>query len=63
MGRKRHVTQKSKGRGSHGAKAQYPAHRVCIACRRHQAIRRLNADKVCAKCVSEAYTPATTDLA
>ncbi len=51
----RKQSQRSKSRGSHGAKAGHPVHAGCIACRRHQPIRRLNADKVCVRCVRQAY--------
>lgn len=52
MGRKRPVRQKSKGRGSHGAKATYKVHARCVGCGVHQPVERLNGDKVCPRCLN-----------
>lgn len=55
MGRKRPKTQRSKGRGSHGVKAAYKVHAVCVGCQAHQPVARMDANKVCVRCHRQAY--------
>jgi RNA polymerase-binding transcription factor DksA len=57
MSRKRPTTQRSKGRGSHGAKARYWVHARCCNCGRHQPVRRLDANRLCVLCARGAYSP------
>lgn len=55
------MTQKSKSRGSHGAKAHYAVHGVCVGCGKHKLI--LNRDEVCPTCLKKTYgfVPFSTD--
>jgi Zn finger protein HypA/HybF involved in hydrogenase expression len=43
------VKQRSKGRGSHGAKATHKAHARCAGCGKHVSLERL-IDGVCGSC-------------
>ena len=52
MSRKRPVRQKSKGRGSYGAKATSKVRGRCVGCGVRQAVERLNEDKVCPRCIA-----------
>jgi len=35
------MAQRSKGKGSHGAKASYEPHAPCLDCRRHLPVRKM----------------------
>jgi len=47
--------QRSKGKGSHGAKATHEVHGNCCHCLTHVPLSQLNSDHLCRSCFRRHY--------